>query len=132
MVPRADSPAMEQITTGAVDTDLPFSAAIRHGDTIYVSGQGPLDAETGAVVGGTVREQTAKTLENVAAILEAGGSSLDRVVRAGVYLRDMRHYEAVNEVYASYLTEPYPARTAVEVDDLPVDIMVEIDVIAAV
>lgn len=122
---------MEPISTAAGDTDLPFTQAIRHGDTIYVSGQGPLDPETGSVVGDDVREQTAKTLENIAAILEAGSSSLDRVVRAGVYLRDMRHYEDVNDVYAAYLSEPYPARTAIEVDDLPVDIMVEIDAIAA-
>lgn len=123
---------MEPISTDTTATDLPFSQAIRHDDTIYVSGQGPLDPETGAVVGDDVEEQTARTLETIGDILEAGGSSLDRVVRAGVYLRDMRHYEAVNEVYADYLSEPYPARTAVEVDDLPVDIMVEIDVVAAV
>lgn len=123
---------MEEISTDTGGNDLPFSQAIKHGDTIYVSGQGPLDPDTGAVVGNDVREQTARTLENIASILEAGGSSLDRVVRAGVYLRDMRHYDAVNDVYGRYMSAPYPARTAVEVDDLPVDIMVEIDVIAGV
>lgn len=123
---------MEEISTDTGGNDLPFSQAIKHGDTIYVSGQGPLDPDTGAVVGNDVREQTARTLENIASILEAGGSSLDRVVRAGVYLRDMRHYDAVNDVYGRYMSVPYPARTAVEVDDLPVDIMVEIDVIAGV
>lgn len=121
---------MEAIDPAAADADLPFSPAIRHGDTIYVSGQGPLD-DDGNVIGTDVTEQTARTLENIGAILDAAGSSLDRVVRAGVYLRDMRHYGAVNEVYAEYLSEPYPARTAVEVADLPVDITVEIDVIAA-
>lgn len=123
---------MEEISTDTGGNDLPFSQAIKHGDTMYVSGQGPLDPDTGAVVGNDVREQTAQTLENIASILEAGGSSLDRVVRAGVYLRDMRHYDAVNDVYGRYMSAPYPARTAVEVDDLPVDIMVEIDVIAGV
>lgn len=121
---------MESISTDTGGNDLPFSQAIRHGDTIYVSGQGPIDPESREVVGDDVREQTATTLENIAAILEAGGSSLDRVVRAGVYLRDMRHYDAVNAEYAKHFSAPYPARTAVEVDDLPVDIMVEIDVIA--
>lgn len=123
---------MEAISTEHGGNDLPFSQAISHGDTIYVSGQGPIDPTTGDIVGDDVREQTARTLENIGAILEAGGSSLDQVVRAGVYLRDMRHYDAVNEIYGQYLSRPYPARTAVEVDDLPVDIMVEIDVIAAV
>ena len=122
---------MEEISAGGTDPSLPFSDAIRHGDTVYVSGQGPLDRETGAVVGDDVQAQTRKTLENVEAVLEAGGSSLDRIVKATVYLRDMRHYEAVNETYGELLSRPYPARTAVEVDDLPVDIMVEIDVIAA-
>lgn len=122
---------MEAITTDASSSALPFSDAIRHGDTIYVSGQGPLDRDTGEVVGDDVRTQTRLMLANIGAILEAGGSSLDRIVKATVYLRDMRHYEAVNEAYAEVLSAPYPARTAVEVDDLPVDIMVEIDVIAA-
>lgn len=122
---------MEAITTDASSTDLPFSDAIKHGDTIYVSGQGPLDRETGDIVGDDVGTQTRLTLENVGAILDVAGSSLDRVVKATVYLRDMRHYDAVNEAYADVLSAPYPARTAVEVDDLPVDIMVEIDVIAA-
>ena len=123
---------MEQISTTAGDSGLPFSEAIRHGETIYVSGQGPLDPETGAIVGDDVQEQTARTLENVNRILEAGGSSLDNVVKATVYLVDMTDYDAVNETYAEYVTEPYPARTAVEVVDLPVAIDVEIDVIAAI
>lgn len=122
---------MEEISLSDDDSTLPFSDAIRHGDTVYVSGQGPLDRETGEIVGDDVHAQTRKTLENVGAILEAGGTSLDRVVKATVYLRDMRHYGAVNETYGDVLSRPYPARTAVEVDDLPVDIMVEIDVIAA-
>jgi 2-iminobutanoate/2-iminopropanoate deaminase len=123
---------MEAISTNRDSSDLPFSQAIKHGDTIYVSGQGPIDPDTGEIVGDDAGEQTAQTLDNIQEILEAAGSSLDRVVRAGVYLRDMRNYDAVNEVYGQYVSPPYPARTAVEVDDLPVDIMVEIDVIAAV
>lgn len=122
---------MEAINTDTAGADLPFSDAIRHGDTIYVSGQGPLDRQTGAVIGDDAREQTTATLENVSTILGAAGSSLDRVVKVTVYLRDMRDYEAVNEAYADVFNPPYPARTAVEVSDLPVDIKVEIDVIAA-
>jgi reactive intermediate/imine deaminase len=123
---------MEPISTKLGGNDLPFSEAIRYNDTIYVSGQGPIDHATGEVVGDNVKEQTTKTLENIETILAAGGSSLDKVVRCGVYLRDMRNYDAVNETYAMHFSQPYPARTAVEVDDLPVDIMIELDVIAAV
>lgn len=122
---------MEEITTSTEATELPFSEAIRHGDTIYVSGQGPLDPATGEIVGDNVQIQTRKTLANIETILEAGGSSLGKVVKATIYLRDMRHYDAVNEAYGEMFSTPYPARTAVEIDDLPVDIMVEIEVIAA-
>lgn len=123
---------MEEICTDSPDSGLPFSEAIRHGDTIYVSGQGPIDPETGEIVGETPGDQTAKTLENVDRILRAGGSSLDNTVQATVYLTDMSDYEEVNEVYGGHMSEPFPARTAVEVADLPVDIHVEIAVIAAV
>lgn len=122
---------MEQISTDSGDSDLPFSEAIRHGDTIYVSGQGPLDPETGAIVGDDVQKQTAKTLENIDRILQAGGSSLENVVKATVYVQNMGHYDDINQTYEEYVSRPYPARTAVEIADLPVDIDVEIDVIAA-
>lgn len=123
---------MREVRTDSPESDLPFSEAIRHGDTIYVSGQGPLDPETGEVLGDAAGEQTARTLENVERILAAGGSSLDDVVKANVYLTDMANYEEVNGVYREYVSRPFPARTAVEVSDLPVDIEVEIEVVAAV
>ena len=123
---------MEQIQSLSEESNLPFSEAIRHGDTIYVSGQGPIDAETGEIVGETPEEQVDRTLDNIERILEAGGSSLDSVLKATVYLNDIDHYERVNEAYGSRLSTPYPARTAMEVVNLPVDIMVEIEVIAAV
>lgn len=110
----------------------PFSQAVVHGNTVYVSGQGPVDPETGDVVADDIEEQTARTLENVAAILDEAGSSLDDVVKATVYVTDMADYDAVNDVYAEYVSEPYPARCAVEVADLPIDIGVEIEVVAAV
>lgn len=122
---------MREVRTDSEESELPFSEAIRHGDTIYVSGQGPLDPETGEILGDSAREQTAQTLENVGRILAAGGSSLDDVVKARVYLRDMFNYETVNEVYREYVSRPFPARTAVEVSDLPVEIEVEIEVVAA-
>ncbi|MCT9098038.1 RidA family protein [Haloarchaeobius sp. HME9146] len=108
----------------------PYSQGIIDGETVYVSGQGPVDPETGEIVSDDIREQTRRTLENVAAILEAGGSSLDDVVKATVFVRDMADYEAVNEVYGEYMSDPYPARSAVQIVDLPIDIDVEIEAIA--
>ena len=124
---------MHEIQTEDAPASIgPYSQGIRDGDTIYVSGQGPVDPETGEIVGDDAAEQTARTLENVGAVLEAAGSSLDNVVKATVFVRDMDNYTAVNEAYAEYMTEPFPARSAVEVSDLPIDIMVEIEVIATV
>lgn len=123
---------MEQIQSLPEESDLPFSEAIRHEGIIYVSGQGPIDTDTGDIVGATPEEQTDKTLDNIARILSAGDSSLDSILKATVYLDDIEHYTRVNESYRARLSPPYPARTAMEVVNLPVDIMVEIDVIAAV
>lgn len=123
---------MEEIQSLPEESDLPFSEAIRHGDSIYVSGQGPVEADTGTVIGETPEEQVDKTLDNIERILEAGGSSLDSILKATVYLNDIDHYDRVNEAYGARLSTPYPARTAMEVVNLPVDIMVEIEVIAAV
>lgn len=123
---------MEQIQSLPEESDLPFSEAIRHGDSIYVSGQGPVEAATGTVIGETPEEQVDKTLDNIERILEAGGSSLDSILKATVYLNDIDNYDRVNEAYRTRLSTPYPARTAMEVVNLPIDIMVEIEVIAAV
>lgn len=108
----------------------PFSQAIEDGDRIYVSGQGPIDPASGEIVEGDVAPQTARTLENVDAILQAAGCSLDDVVKTTVFVRDMDDYDAVNKVYGEYLSEPYPARSAVEIVRLPVDIDVEIEAVA--
>ncbi|ADE02064.1 MULTISPECIES: RidA family protein [Haloferax] len=122
---------MKELTTAdAPDSIGPYSQGVVSGDKLYVSGQGPVDPETGEVVDGTPAEQTMRTLENVEAILEAGGSSLADVVKATVFLKDMRYYDEVNEVYGEYMSAPYPARSAVEVVKLPVDIDVEIEVVA--
>jgi len=124
---------MDELSTGDAPESIgPYSQGIRDGDRIFVSGQGPIDPDTGDVVSTDIREQTARTLENVTAIVEAGGGSLDDVVKATVFVTDMDDYDAVNGVYGEYMSEPYPARSAVEVSDLPAPIDVEIEVIATV
>jgi len=124
---------MEDINTenapGAIG---PYSQAIRTGDTVYVSGQGPADPDSREVEVKGVREETAQTLENISAILEAAGTSINDVVKANIYLQDMDDYDDINDVYAEYMSEPFPARAAVEVTDLPIDIRVEIEVVAEV
>lgn len=91
---------------------------------MYVSGQGPVDPETGEVVSDDVREQTERTLENVDAVLAAAALSLADAVKATVFLIDMENYDAVSEVYGEYISDLYPARSAVEVSELPIDIEV--------
>jgi 2-iminobutanoate/2-iminopropanoate deaminase len=108
----------------------PYSQGIVDGDLVYVAGQGPLDPATGQPAPGDVGAQTARTLENVRAILEAAGASLESVIRCNVYLTDMREFPAMNAVYARAFSAPHPARTTVEVSALPGGIAVEIDCIA--
>lgn len=108
----------------------PYSPAIRANGFIFVSGQGPLDPKTREILRGPIPEQVRRTLENVKTILEAAGSSLEKVVKCTVYLRDISNFQAMNEVYASYFGEILPARTTIQAGDLPGHIDVEIDVIA--
>ena len=122
---------MDEISTDdAPDSIGPYSQGIVSGDRIYVSGQGPVDPDTGDVVDGSPAEQTGRTLENVDAILRAAGASLDNVVKPTVFVKDIRYYDEVNEVYGELMSAPFPARSAVEVVKLPVDIDVEIEVVA--
>ena len=122
---------MQEISTDEAPASIgPFSQGIKADGRVYVSGQGPVDPETSDIVGDTVQEQTERTLENIKAILEAGGTSLDNVVRAKVFLTDMDDYDGMNEVYGQYMSEPYPARACVGVAELPIDIRVEIEVVA--
>lgn len=122
---------MREITTeDAPDAIGPYSQGIVDGERIFVSGQGPLDPDTGDIVGDNAGEQTARTLENVETILQAANAELSDVVKTTVFLTHMEDYEVVNEIYAEYMSEPYPARSAVEVADLPVEIRVEIEVVA--
>jgi 2-iminobutanoate/2-iminopropanoate deaminase len=107
-----------------------YSQGIRAGDFVYVSGQGPIDPATGEIVGEAIEEQTERTLENVKAILEAGGASMADVVKTTVHLTDLSLFPRYNEVYARYFPDPKPVRTTVGSDLL--GIMVEIDVVAHV
>lgn len=110
----------------------PFSQAVRANGFVFVSGQVALDPSTQKVIEGDVSAQTERTLANVAAILHAAGSGLEKVVRAGVYLRDMKDFPAMNAVYARYFPTEPPARTTIEVSRLPLDVLVEVDVVALV
>lgn len=108
----------------------PFSQAIRANGFVFVSGQVALDPATQKVIDGDVAAQTERTLANVSAILRAAGSDLAKVVRAGVYLRNIGDFAAMNAVYARYFPSEPPARTTIEVSRLPLDVAVEIDVVA--
>ena len=127
---------MSQKVRQAVSTEAapkaigPYSQAIRAGELLFVSGQIPLDPATGVLVDGDIATQTHRVFANLKAILEAGGASLDRVVRTTVYLADMDDFVAMNEVYTTYFSAPAPARATVQAARLPKDARIEIDVIA--
>lgn len=106
---------------------LPFSAAVRGPGVLYLSGQVGLDPSTGRLISGDVAAQTARTLDNIRTLLESFGSSMDEVLRVGVYLMSMQSFTAMNEVYARYFREPFPARTTVAVKELPLGAGVEIE-----
>jgi 2-iminobutanoate/2-iminopropanoate deaminase len=110
----------------------PYSQAVRAGSLLFVSGQIPLDPETGVMVEGDIAVQTHRVFRNLAAILEAAGSSLDRVVRVGVFLADMNDFAVMNDVYATYFSAPAPARATIQAARLPRDARVEIDVVAEI
>ncbi len=110
----------------------PYEQAIKVGEFIYTAGQIPIDPKTGNFVAGAIAEQTRQVLENLKAVVEAGGSSLDRVVKATVFLKNIADFAAMNEVYAEYLGQAKPARSTVAVADLPRGALVEIDFVAMV
>jgi 2-iminobutanoate/2-iminopropanoate deaminase len=123
----------EAVSTSTAPAAIgPYSQAIRAGSLLFVSGQIPLDPASGALVEGDVRVQTHRVFRNLAGILEAAGSSLDRVVRATVYLADMNDFTAMNDVYGTYFSAPAPARSTIQAARLPRDARVEIDVIAEI
>lgn len=108
----------------------PYSQAVEINGTLYVSGQVPFVPETMVIISEDVKKQTRQSLENVKAILESAGYTLNDVVKAGVFIKDMNDFAAINEVYAEYLGTVKPARACVEVARLPRDAKVEIEVIA--
>lgn len=121
----------QQITTQSGASPIgAYSQGLRAGDFIFVSGQGPLDPDTGQIVGDTVEEQTARVLENIKAILEAGGANMADVVKVTAHLSDLSLFERYNRVYATYFPDPKPTRTTVGSQLL--GILVEIDAIAYV
>ena len=110
----------------------PYAQGVRTGNLVFASGQVALDPATGALVAGGIEEQTHRVMRNLAAILESGGSGLDRVVKATVYLTDLGSFEAMNRVYATFFPGEKPARVCVEVSRLPRNSLVEIDAIATI
>jgi 2-iminobutanoate/2-iminopropanoate deaminase len=110
----------------------PYEQAIKANGFIYTAGQIPIDPKTGNFVEGGIAAQTRQVLENLKAVLEAGGSTLDRVVKATVFLKNMPDFAAMNEVYTQYLGSAKPARSTVAVAELPRAALVEIDLVAVV
>ena len=110
----------------------PYSAAISWGGLLFVSGMGPVDPDTGDVVRGDVLEQMKVAMENIRLVLEAGGSGLDRVLKVTVYLDDMADFPRMNAHYRTYFGPVFPARTTIQAARLPLDILIEIEVIASV
>ncbi len=121
----------DAIATGQAPKAIgPYSQAVRANGLVFVSGQGGVDPATQQIVAGGVREQTERVMKNLDAILRAAGSGLDKVVRCGVFLKDMNDFAAMNEVYARFFPGTPPARTTIEAARLPKDLLVEIDAVA--
>ena len=108
----------------------PYSQAIVAGNLVFASGQLPIDPAPGQFAEGGIAEQTRQSLTNVSQVLAAAGTALAHVVKTTVFLSDMANFGAMNEVYATFFNQPYPARSAVAVKTLPKDAMVEIEVVA--
>ncbi len=122
---------MKQISTNNAPAAIgPYSQAIEHAGTIYISGQLPIDPATGAFPEGGIEAQTRQSLQNIRSILEEAGSGMDKVVKTTVFLADMGDFTEMNGVYAEFFSAPYPARCAFAVKALPKGAMVEIDCVA--
>lgn len=108
----------------------PYSQAVRAGDFLFLSGQIPLDPETGRIVADGIVDQTHQVLRNLGAVLKAGGATFQHVTKTTVYLQDMADFAAMNEVYGTYFSAPAPARATIQAAGLPRGVRVEIDVVA--
>lgn len=110
----------------------PYSQAVKAGELIFVSGQIPINPSTGELVGENIEDQTRQSLENIKAILEAADSSLDRIVKVGIFIKDMDDFSAINSIYKEYFTDSFPARCCVQVSELSMGAKVEIEAIALI
>jgi 2-iminobutanoate/2-iminopropanoate deaminase len=127
----AEEPVRKAVVTEKAPKPLgPYSQAIIEGDFIFLAGQGCTNPATGKLELGDVRSETKRTFENVRAILDAAGSSLDDVTKCNVYLRDINDFAAMNDVYKTFFSAPFPARTTIQAGALPGGIAVEIECIA--
>jgi reactive intermediate/imine deaminase len=118
-------------TTEAPAAIGPYSQAIRHNDTVYISGQIPLDPTSGELVSNEIEAQIKQVFTNLAAVAKAADTSLANALKVTVYLTDLRHFALVNDSMANFFTQPYPARAAIEVSALPKGAAVEADAIIA-
>jgi 2-iminobutanoate/2-iminopropanoate deaminase len=122
---------MKAISTNNAPAAIgPYSQAIEVNGFVYASGQLPIDPATGVFPEGGIKEQTAQSIKNAQMILEAAGTDLKHVVKTTVYLANMSDFAAMNEVYSQFFSEPFPARSAVAVKDLPKGALVEVEVLA--
>ncbi len=129
----ADNNARTKISTPHAPAAIgPYSQAIRYGQLLFTSGQIPLNPTTSEIVGADIQTQTHRVLQNLQALLESAGSSLDHVIKTTVFLTNMSDFQAMNEVYASYFKNVTPARSTVAVSELPRKAQVEIECIALV
>jgi reactive intermediate/imine deaminase len=123
---------MEKIkinTANAPQAIGPYEQAIKVGGIVYTSGQIPLRSD-GSMAGECIKEQTTQVMQNLKAVLEAAGSSLDKVIKATIFIKDMTEFTTINEIYSSFFNGNFPARSCVEVARLPKDVRVEIEAIA--
>jgi len=122
---------IEKIVTGNAPSPVgPYSQAVRAGGFIFVAGQIGLDPSTGRLVASDIRSQARRVMENIKAILESAGSSLDRLVKVTIFLKDLGDFAACNEIYGEYVKGSLPPRSTAEVTRLPKDALLEVDAIA--
>lgn len=120
---------MKQISTDKAPAAIgPYSQAIKSGNMLFCSGQIPVDPETGIIPDG-VKAQAEQALTNVKNLIAAAGSSIENVIKTTVFIKDMNDFAVINEIYAKYFTEPFPARSCVEVARLPKDVLLEVEAI---
>lgn len=123
----------ELVNTDAAPAAIgPYSQAVKVGNLVFTSGQIPLDPATGAVVEGDIAKQTHRVLENLRAVLEGAGTSMDNLIKTTIFISDMNEFGVINQIYAEYTSKAVPARSCVEVARLPKDVRIEIEAIALI